>query len=149
MTRERALELKYRLWLSGRFTKHEVMLTPPSRYSQCRLQIEVVEYEKAPRLAEPLTPAEEILLKCRRWFLRPSGWGGDLVYRSHLPERNVVAIVSATRGALLTFYGATPKSGPAPVIQALRSTLSECGIYDIKGGKKYVFWAESGGLWSR
>ena len=46
MTRERALELKYRLWLSGRFTKHEVMLTPPSRYSQCRLQIEVVEYEK-------------------------------------------------------------------------------------------------------
>ena len=77
--------------------------------------------------------------------LAPLGWGGDLVYRSHLPERNVVAIVSATRGALLTFYGATRRAGAAPVIQALRSTLSECGIYDIKGGKKYVFARRAGG----
>jgi hypothetical protein len=130
--------LRERLWLSGRFTKCELKPMPVFWHdAKQRLKIDVTEYEKAPRLSERLSPAEEAMLKCRKCLLDSSNWDGDLVYRDK--PANYEIVISPTHGSLFVQYeNAAPGKSP-PLVRAVAAAVDEIGAYNAASGKEYAF----------
>ena len=129
---------KERLRMSGRFTKCEVELMPPLFRSEKQgLVIDLSEYSKAPRLGEPLSPAEQALLKCRHHLMNSANWPGDLVCR--VPSRGACFVISSKHGSLLTMYEPAGAAKTPKLHHAFAASIAEVGFYNIATGRKYAF----------
>ena len=65
------------------------------------LRIQLTEYEKAPRLSEPLSVAEATLMKFGHWFASLDSWPGDLVLACSCEGSSLELIVSPKDGAMV------------------------------------------------
>ena len=101
-TRDEQVRLQERLWRSGRFIKSEVMLMrPATAHDNAGAWINVVELHGASPLDQPLTRAEDLLLKCRDWLARMERWDGDLVVRIADSGVSETIVVSPPHGLLV------------------------------------------------
>ncbi|MBN1909475.1 MAG: hypothetical protein JW818_07040 [Pirellulales bacterium] len=112
--------LQYRLWRSGRFVKGEVELLPPKKgNNRIGLKLTLVENPWSPRLSEPLSREQKILLKCRDQLAQPDRWPGDLVVDVDVPGMKLHGVASSTQG----FIGR--------LVQQAASNRNRAGSVDI------------------
>ena len=75
--------LWYRLWMSGRYLKHDVSIVEPGeRGDPVTLQISLEDYAEVTPLAKPLSQPEQILLRCREYLLTAPDRGEDWICRT-------------------------------------------------------------------
>ena len=99
---EQCRRWEHKLWLSGRFANSEVTAERTIAHDGgMQLIIDLSEYEKVPRLSEPLSPAEQALLKCRQQLADSSRWPGDFVVRLAGETRAGEFVVAPGHGSLL------------------------------------------------
>ncbi len=73
-------DLTNRLWLSGRFLRHEANLTPLAQVGQFQLDLALEDLEAAPPLRQPLSTNELIFLKLGAWLTDLEKHPEDLVF---------------------------------------------------------------------
>jgi hypothetical protein len=92
----------YQLSSSGRYLGQQVSTVASENPQRpIVLRIKLLDYDLATPLRDPLSPAEEALLKCREWVLAATDRGDDLTLRFVLPEGEVAATYSAAQGLML------------------------------------------------
>ncbi|MBN2022005.1 MAG: hypothetical protein JW809_04360 [Pirellulales bacterium] len=102
-------DLEHRLWLSGRFTEWQVTLDAPAAGSdRAALKLNLTESPWAPRLSEPLSPEQTVLLKLRDQLADPRRWPGDLCFSADMTDATMEVVVSPTHGVLARLSD-TPK----------------------------------------
>ncbi len=134
-------EVQEKLWQSGRFFKHDVSLTPLSRPGHFKLALKLDEVELAPPLDQPLSPAEDALLKfgerVRHWDAQTEDW----VCVVELPLRHGVvrlelALSSAGSAAVLR----TEVSNRPPTIKAAGLVAGrKIALYSPGAWRKLIF----------
>ena len=138
--------LWHKLWMSGRYLKHDVELIPPPKPNGVvELRITLVEYDKATPLAKPLSPEEKALLKCREWLLAAPQRGDDWVFRFATPTSGS-AIVSPANGFLIHLIprnldnGHHSESGNDRWQEGLFAITSQCCTFEnlVAGRKIFV-----------
>ena len=92
-----------RLRRSGRFIRHEIdFLLDPLDAGVVAARFDLEEYPAATPLAEPLSRAEETMLRCRGWLEEAIRRGDDVVVDvSHPSAAAARAVLSAADGLLL------------------------------------------------
>jgi hypothetical protein len=104
LTESERTRLWYKLWMSGRYLKHDVdLIAPIQPTGAADLQITLTEYDQAPPLAKPLTPVEQTLMKCREWILASTERGDDWVWNIEGPINGRI-IISSKSGLLAHLY---------------------------------------------
>ncbi|MHC4996694.1 MAG: hypothetical protein ACYTGQ_16750, partial [Planctomycetota bacterium] len=77
--RQRFIDIHQRLFNSGRFLRHDVTLRYLSEDRQSALLLlDLMEAEMGPKLTEPLSETDAILMKSRDWLVEPANWDRDL-----------------------------------------------------------------------
>jgi len=81
------LEVQHRFWDSARFYKHLLTATSSTggKWARIDLKVDVGEVSGLPPLDEPLSDADQALLRCGRWFLDGLKSGDDLVLDIRTP----------------------------------------------------------------
>jgi hypothetical protein len=129
ITHLRRADLERRLWESGRFLEHRVMLIPPDGDRAAKMRIEVKEYSAAPPLIESLTREEAALLKTRRWLHGVmQGSEMEIAFRSE-DEKGVVTLVLAPHRGLAATFGQRDAAGRLEPKAALLLSMGETGIH--------------------
>ena len=104
MLLDRALILKTEdlLWHSARFLQHSVTPEVDGARATIKLRIDLREYEPVPRLSEPFSPEEEMLLKCCDWLSNFLDQEDDLTADLYVEEIDIQVqiVVSPTKGTL-------------------------------------------------
>ena len=100
------------------------------------LRIQLTEYEKAPRLSEPLSVAEATLMKFGHWFASLDSWPGDLVLACSCEGSSLELIVSPKDGAMVLVCAPTAVGKTRRLVYAFAFARGEVGIYNIEGGRK-------------
>ncbi|HLA83907.1 MAG TPA: hypothetical protein VJL29_03860 [Thermoguttaceae bacterium] len=124
-------ELEHRLWRSGRFIKSQATIDPPAEGDhRAPLRIELTESPWAPRLSEPLSPEQTVLLKLRDQLANPNAWPGDLIVAAKAKDYDVEFIFSATHGAVTRMrWSAPPQNGyPARFDGTFLISDRQCGL---------------------
>ncbi len=94
--------LLHKLWASGRFLDQRVSIVEsPEAERPVVVRIELTDYEKATPLAQPLSEAEQALLKFREWFLSEGITRHDLTLRFFGAPGDYRIIYSQARGVLV------------------------------------------------
>lgn len=91
-------EAQRRLWESARFFKHFLTATssPDGKWARLILKADVGEVSGLPPLDQPLSDADQALLRCRKWFLNGLQTGDDLVVDLRLLKKTGWPRTSAT-----------------------------------------------------
>lgn len=91
------------LWRSARFLQYSVTPEVDAARAAIKLRIDLREYEPVPRLSEPFSPEEKMLLKCCDWLTGFLDQEDDLMIDLYIEEINLrlQVVISPTQGALL------------------------------------------------
>ncbi|HBO45906.1 MAG TPA: hypothetical protein DD670_18695 [Planctomycetaceae bacterium] len=94
-------EIEHKLWRSGRFIESHAMLERTGLDgNHTILWLRLVESPAAPRLSEPLSPAQEILVRFDEQITKPGQWPGDLVLSASGPGKCLEFVASPKHGFL-------------------------------------------------
>lgn len=122
---ERKLQIERRLYESGRFLKSDIeLVTPPFGDAPATLRVRVVELPDAPRLSDPLSPVQEVLLRLAQRLNTFETTSDDLLLRwkgawKEAPEElqdgtvvcEIQCVISHARQACLLRLTASLNSG--------------------------------------
>ncbi|NLE37549.1 MAG: hypothetical protein GX621_05945, partial [Pirellulaceae bacterium] len=94
-------EIEHKLWRSGRFIESHAMLERTGLDgNHTILWLRLVESPAAPRLSEPLSPAQNVLVRFGEQMTRPNQWPGDLVISVVGPGEHWEFVASTKYGFL-------------------------------------------------
>jgi hypothetical protein len=144
LTESERTRLWYLLWMSGRYLEQDIdLIAPDQPSSSVELQITVAEYDQASPISQPLSAAEEALMKCRQWILDNEKRRDDWVCRFTGPYPGCV-VVSPKQGLLC--HGAPSGDPPGAAADCdqglpeflLKATPNEVLYADAAATKKLM-----------
>ncbi len=99
MDLDRLLEMQQRLWDCGRFKKHLISIMRRSENpSNVLLLLDLQEVDHLPLINEPLTPIEQVVLRCRQWLLTIGDRKEDLALEFREDQSIVTIAFGGQRG---------------------------------------------------
>jgi hypothetical protein len=144
ITRSRVVEAERKLWRSARFLHYEIVPEPAgpglSKATNVRLSIKVEEYAAAPKLVEPLSAQQQVLLQFCDWVsnfeARPEDLALSGAFASESDPFHMAAdiFVSPQAGLLIKISEPTPSAATDYALLFARETL---GLYAVKRGCKF------------
>jgi hypothetical protein len=145
-TRDEVVRIQSKLWQSGRFIRSWVTVHRSAKVADdASLHVNVSELLKATPLKKPLTPEEEILLKCRSWLADYSHWDGDVSCKVTSGDNSCCVVFSPTEGVLMHVVCKGP-SVPKPVDCVGVLSTGEMGFYNSLDGRKISMPTPNGQL---
>jgi tetratricopeptide (TPR) repeat protein len=137
-----------KLQRSGRFFQHTVQLSPLAEAGHFKLALKLDEFELAPPLDQPLSSAEEALLKfgerVRRWDAQPEDWVCvlDLSLPHSVVRGELVLSSAGLAGVLRTGVSNAPANVKAAGLVAGRRVA----LYSPAAHRKMVFEQAGGNV---
>ncbi|HEV7222446.1 MAG TPA: hypothetical protein VGN42_07080 [Pirellulales bacterium] len=126
---------------SGRFSKVKVRSPKPKPGRSPWLWIDLVEYAKAPPLAQPLSREEQALVRLSQWLHDFPEGQDELLIAGEASPYLFEVVVSPRLGALYTIKLAAEKDEakqPAPFDWACVTSDTRIGLYSVPRGRKLV-----------
>ncbi len=146
LTERKRLQISHALWKSGRFIDSKVRaLESFSRDDPIKLKITVVEYDRASRLSEPLTAAEQAMLKLRQRAVSIHENTDEFVFKAGNAD-NLLQLVVAPANGILARYSATDSKDSSKTDYAFVMSQSAFGLYSTVHPKKLVIPTDSATL---
>jgi TPR repeat protein len=129
-----------RLWQSGRFFRHEVLLSPLARPGNFKLQITADELRETPALDQALLPVQQALFNFRNWMVdwekRPEDFICQVNATSSWVRANVSLVLSSS-GVALADHGDSP-DGSTDLKYAAMLASDTAALYSPWRKRKFV-----------
>jgi tetratricopeptide (TPR) repeat protein len=146
-TRDEQARLESKLWHSGRFIKSSVTLyRPATAGDQATMWINLLELDRAPPLAKPLSREESVLLKGRSHLANTDSWQGDFVIQCESSDGSGALVFSPTHGVFLDVKSSgKPPQKPFECVAVVSPT--EMGFYRIPARSRLTLGLPAGQLY--
>lgn len=124
---------------TGRFLQHEIVVRPLTGVGKFKVEMELEEHPQASPLSQPLSPAEDAMLKCGAWLQNLHRHVEDLALELELRRGAIPLKLEAALGPSGIAVVARSTSNTTPALRyAVTASEHTLGFFAPWRGRKYV-----------